>query len=71
MTTEFQVGDEIICIGGETTYHVLNIYPVNGEMLYHLYMNDGYLHSANLYEQKWVEKNFVLVSRIGGEEKDD
>lgn len=70
MTTEFQVGDEIIFMGGETTYQVLNIYPVNGEMMYHLYMNDGCLHLANLYDQKWVEKNFVLVSRIG-EEKDD
>ena len=65
MTTEFQVGDEIICIGGKHTYHVLNIYPVNGKMMYHLYMNDGCLHSANLYDQEWVERNFVLVSGIG------
>lgn len=71
MTTEFQVGDEIICMGGETTYQVLNIYPGNGEMMYHLYMNDRCLHSANLYHQKWVEKNFVLVSRIGEEKEDD
>ena len=64
---EFDVGDEIIYIGGTFTCSVLQKYSG----WYVILWNDRYLHKTEMLSAGYVEKNYVLVTKLGEVDDED
>lgn len=61
---EFEPGDEIIMIGGETPYSVMRVYFGEYQIMSH-----DVMHLCNTYDRKFIERNFVLLNKFN--ERDD
>ena len=63
---EFEPGDEIIMIGGETPYSVLRVYFNEYRLMSH-----DVMHLCSTCGRNFIEKNFILVSKFSEREDED
>lgn len=63
---EFEQGDEIIMIGGMTPYYVLRVYLDEYQIMSH-----DVMHLCSTYDRKYIEGNFILVSKFNEREDED
>jgi len=62
----FDIGDIIIMVDGLTVYSVLRATPEWYEIMSH-----DFLPLCQRYEKKFIDENFVLVSKFNEQEGDD